>query len=580
VFLDGVPLTTASSGVFDLSSIPATMIGRISVYRSDAPVALGPPAPGGIVHLETRFDEASGTFAAASAGSWGMRRLQLAHQLDGARGELLVSGLYSGAQNDFRYFDDGGTPFNPDDDSQRMRRNAHVDSGAVLVRHRARVNSWRLTTLGLGAGDAMGVPGPAGVDATQTDYSRARILVAHRAESARLGHDDFDLALLGALSLTFERYADPGDELGLGVQDEQQRGSLALLGVHPTWLPGDHVEVRGTLDGDIETLAASGRSSSARDAQRERLGAGAEIEVDTWQERARALVGVRLDHTWSHVREVDASQPHQHMRTHLAASPRAGLSLGFVDTEHAALSAHANTGIAERVPSFYELYGDRGATVGNPALRPESRRGWDAGARLEMHTGKSDASLSWTYFDRRIDDLIVVVETGLGVATPINITRAAMRGHELALGGNLGEWVRIRGTYTLMDAIERRPDAADSRLPGRPRHSGAVMIGGGWRWIDVEATVRADGETTTDREGLRPIPARSELDAQLTLRPEWRWRPTFALVVRNVLDQRTATVELPDGGEPVSVRRAITDLGGLPLPGRAVYGVITIRPSR
>ena len=56
VLLDGVPLTSAASGVVDLADVPAASVEAIELYRGAAPVSFASPTPGGLVNLVTRGD--------------------------------------------------------------------------------------------------------------------------------------------------------------------------------------------------------------------------------------------------------------------------------------------------------------------------------------------------------------------------------------------------------------------------------------------------------------------------------------------------------------------------------------------
>lgn len=577
VVLDGIPLNGARNTAFDLSTLPPELIGRATLHRSTTPVQLGAPLPGGVLELQTRFGR-DGARAYVGGGSFGSRRAGYAHQVRSDRGDLLVSTAYSGANNDFRFFDDGGTPLNPNDDGTSVRRNAHVDSGGVLVRHRVRTGGWRLTTLGLGSADVQGVPGLGTDQALRTELRRGRLFAALRAERSRWPSDAVSTELVGGASLEWQRYLDRGDELGLGAQDVRERGHMVLLGVRPIVRPsgavGEHLELRAVLDWTHEGYAPDDESTgvATASARRDTLAVGVEVEVDAWDERLRAIVGGRADAAWSSYR--DGTQ------ADVLGAPQAGVCFEPWQDRSWSAEAFANAGIAERLPGFFELYGDSGATVGNPDLRPEVRRGYDAGVRFSGDTGAVDGALTYVFFDRYVDDLIVFVQNGLGVATAWNIAEAAFRGHEVAFTGGWQEYLRVNVNYALIDAVDRSDGFDGERLPGRATHSWSAAVDLGWRWLGARYGVDGNGEFTLDRAGQRPMPARTEHDASLFVRPDVRWRPVLALTMHNIADARTERVALPDGGTTVRVDRAISDFVGQPLPGRAFYATLTLHPER
>ena len=92
------------------------------------------------------------------------------------------------------------------------------------------------------------------------------------------------------------------------------------------------------------------------------------------------------------------------------------------------ISAYARAGHAFRAPSFNDLYFP---FFGNPNLKPEQSDQAEAGIRLRG-TATQKYRFDVTYFENRIDDLIVFVydpirETG----QPENIARARIRGWEV-----------------------------------------------------------------------------------------------------------------------------------------------------
>lgn len=585
VVLDGVPLNGGHNTAFDLSTLPVDLVGRMVVHRSNVPVQLGAPLPGGVLELQTRFDE-SGTRVSLAGGSFGTRRVSAAHQTNGRLGELLVSGVYAGANNRFRFFDDGETPFNTTDDGTAVRRNAHVDSGGALVRHRARVEGWRITSLGLATHDAQGVPGFGSDQALQTQLTRTRLFGAVRAERGRLGESDTGLALVLGSSLELQRYEDPADELGLGAQVDQERAWMVLAGVRPTFHLHDAFVLAAVLDWTGEGYrpdTGDDRPVLQGLVRRDTLAGGLQGTWRPWDGRVEVGASARSD-----VSATRSDVPGLETNTsEVSWSPHAGLALTPWLERAWSVRGFANVGLADRVPGFFELYGDRGATVGNPDLRPERRVGYDLGVQLSgraesqrLTLGGVDGAITWTFFDRRIDDLIYFVQTGQGVAVAQNIARAAIRGHELSFAGGWSDALRFGATWSLIDAIDQSggPEHG-SQLPSRPVHSFGASSAARWRSLGAEYRVDGNGEFSLDRQERRPMPARVEHDLALVVRPDWAWRPVLRLEVRNVADARTEQVRLPDGGETVRVDRAIADFVGQPLPGRAFYVNLTLRPG-
>ena len=70
VFIDGVPISSASSGVVDLSRIPADSIEKIEIVKGAAPVQYGSDASGGVIYITTKKGGQAGGSLSLSSGSW------------------------------------------------------------------------------------------------------------------------------------------------------------------------------------------------------------------------------------------------------------------------------------------------------------------------------------------------------------------------------------------------------------------------------------------------------------------------------------------------------------------------------
>lgn len=112
-------------------------------------------------------------------------------------------------------------------------------------------------------------------------------------------------------------------------------------------------------------------------------------------------------------------------------------------------------GTGVKNPGYYELYGYYdGRYIGNPDLRPEKSRGWEAGADYDLGGGR--ASVGATYFRSRLHDEIYTTYPAPDyVATPGNrATSSKQRGVEVFASARAGEQVRFDLAYTYLHATE------------------------------------------------------------------------------------------------------------------------------
>jgi vitamin B12 transporter len=131
-------------------------------------------------------------------------------------------------------------------------------------------------------------------------------------------------------------------------------------------------------------------------------------------------------------------------------------------------------GTAFRAPSFLDLYGKESYYIGNPNLRPEKARGWDAGVDYFLPGNRGVLSATW--FDTRYKNLIVF-DFGVFPGTTANVEKARTQGLELAGKFTLPGAVEVRAAYTYLEADNI---SQGIRLLRRPRNSGSIDI-----WHDL-----------------------------------------------------------------------------------------------
>jgi vitamin B12 transporter len=136
----------------------------------------------------------------------------------------------------------------------------------------------------------------------------------------------------------------------------------------------------------------------------------------------------------------------------------------------------------QKAPTFIERFGFYpNQFIGNPALRPEQSRGWEAGLDQPLADGRLTASA--TYFRATLDDEIngLVFDPVAGAFTARNLGgESRRRGVETAITATPVADLQLTASYTYTDS--RQPDAVSGELISevrRPRHAGS--LGAGYR---------------------------------------------------------------------------------------------------
>ncbi|SNT01453.1 TonB-dependent receptor plug domain-containing protein [Sphingopyxis indica] len=224
------------------------------------------------------------------------------------------------------------------------------------------------------------------------------------------------------------------------------------------------------------------------------------------------------------------------------------------------LRAAYGTGVKN--PGYFELYGySDGRYIGNPDLKPEKSKGWEAG--IEQSFGTDDwATIGATYFDAKLtDEIFTDYPAPDYVATPANrTTDSKQHGIEAFASARPIPDIRFDLAYTWLKSEEN-----GVREVRRPRHMGSLntTIFSADQRFSGTLTLRYNG-AMTDTAYIDPsyVPVTVALRdyVLVNLGADYRLSPRVALFgrVENLLDT--------DYEEIFSYRGA----------GRAAYGGVRV----
>jgi len=235
------------------------------------------------------------------------------------------------------------------------------------------------------------------------------------------------------------------------------------------------------------------------------------------------------------------------------------------------LKLRASAGTGSKAPTFTDLYGFYADYfVGNPNLKPETSRGWEAG--LETDFGGKGPTLGVAWFNQRLEDEIdgFVFDPATFLFTAKNKDgKSRRKGLELTLGGDLGDRLSYLANYTFVDATENAPVGISNREVRRPRHMAILSANyafGAARG-NVNLNVHFNG---SQLDNFFPPPyfgleqVRLDSYTVVDLAASWRFNGTLELVGRisNLFDED------------------YEEILGFARPGRAVYAGLRGRFQR
>ena len=504
VYLDGIPLNQALGGGVNIAAIPASSIEKVDVYRSVIPPEFGGSGTAGVVDFRTRTPSDSLRWKlSGSYGTWDSRIVNGWF----SRGFGPVSGVvtfdYSHSRNDFPFWDDNGTRFNTDDDGWARRTNNQFTSYNVLGRVTYDApGDWHLT---------------GSYHLTRTRDNLPGVSTAHELENhTNLRTDQYlaevsverPLPLMSTLNVqgyrSWRRDRFDNTEgiyaLGKKLTDDTTWVWGARLSLATLALPWQRiaVDVSWQHEGfDPDNLLLTDdvtRRQQLIGRTRTQVSAYLSDEVSFFNGYATLTGQMGYQRIWNRAHSDPEVTTFAHLDT--TASNHWPRALGLAVRPLPWMQIRANYGRYVRVPNLYELFGDRGTTMGNDELRPESGTNRDIGISLRFggtpqrsggtsprYSGEITdefrrpfgirfAQMEAVYFQNTAEDMIVFWQVH-GRAKAFNMTSARIRGVEvsgtaaadwgLSLSGNI-TWQEPLNTSTTQDSMYYGND-----LPGRPR---------------------------------------------------------------------------------------------------------------
>jgi len=504
LFIEGIRTNDPATGNqprFDL--LNADIASRIEVVRGPQSALWGSEAIGGVVAVNG-LDEAGGYAASAEGGSFGFERAAGSAGYSSDRASLAAAIGWQRATG-IDSFDGQG-----DKDGYRNL------SGRVR-------GTWKLgSDIELGAAAfAIGArsqfdgfnPAPPFQHMDTLDSSRNR-LAAGRVW-AQIGKDasSWSGRVGGSLLGSSNRNELAGSEVN---RTSGTRRTLEAQVQHRFATgPLNHVII-AAADAEHETFKARDPSGFT-DQDRSRNHESLTLE---WRAETKVMTGdvaVRRD-IFNRFRDATSLQ------ASLLANVGGGISVAGSYAE----------GIAQ--PTFFDLYGFfPGSFVGNPALRPESSRGFEASLRYRH--GALSAAL--TGYRQRLHDEIVDNATFTSTVNAPGVSRR--EGVEVELGWRPSEALRLSASYAYLHATQPADfgpgQVAELR---RPKHSASVAADGAVGRLTYGASVAYAGPHLDRRDGPPYDVIRLQSYWLAGARVGYSLRPGVELFVRgaNLFDDR------------------------------------------
>ncbi|HEY9546566.1 MAG TPA: TonB-dependent receptor plug domain-containing protein [Solimonas sp.] len=473
ILLDGLPLDTGGGDATSLSLISPFLLERVDVYQGRVPVGLG-SGLAGTINLHTRRELAAPVVYAATLGSFGQRQLDVGAQL-GEHVQLALGG--QAADNDFHIVNTF-KPFDPDDpdrNDRERRNNAATSQYYGLLRYRG-----PLIVTAHVVDDMQQLPNQ------QNSKSADAELDTHTYALSLASPEDARWQTALSHRYTREDYRDPASQIGLAAQDTQSDTQRTLLSI------GRRFElVQDTLTAERTAYSADDKISEVptRAAKRYAISNGIAAQIgDTRRYNASLIAG------WSRDQADGAHDDRWQFEPAIGASQRFDSCLAAV-----------NLGHRQRLPTFFERYGDRGLFKGNPALDPETANYADLGARCQP--GEHLRRLALTFFGQDLHDAISPTYNAQGIGRSVNTDRGLIYGAELESAGAFGSWGwQLDGTWQHTEDRSEVRATRGKQLPGRFETQLNARVEHSWRGLVFHYAYRYEAGAYYDSPNLLRTP--------------------------------------------------------------------------
>jgi vitamin B12 transporter len=475
--VDGVRVSSANSGLYDLAHLPLANVERIEIVRGPRAAYWGSDAIGGVVQIFTR--KVAGYAGRVMAGKYGRLGVDASFGGQGERGEMSLTVGQEQAEG-FSATNANAYGFHPDRDgyeNNHARLNIASSIGEQMLRFAAQGTQAEVD-FDQGVTEAENASAVLSIEGAITERWR------HRLD---LGHSREDL-----------------DTPAFYAAYEARRNTL-------DWHHQFALNDATTLSGGVNHA-------------RER---GAELETFAYSE----VFGARRRNTALYAGVAHRAGAHDFEFTGRYDDSS---TFGGEATFQAAWGWHvadatrlrASFGQGFRAPSLNDLYspGFGGLFAGNPNLQPEQSDSLEIGLR---HDFGADHRIEASAYRTRVDDLISF--SGGETYQAINIARADIDGVELEYSGRIGAFGLVANA-TVQDA-ENHDTGLD--LLRRPGQKGTLRVdytltGGASLGAEVFGT-----GTRQDFDGPLPGYGLVHLVGSLPFGDRWR----LGLRLENVLDR-------------------------------------------
>lgn len=471
ILLDGVPLNSALGGAVNLGTLPVSNVESVEVYRGSSPNRFGLSGIGGVVNIRTKKVKNEKTYLTqvhyGSYNTFGINGF-LAHKPGNF--DYVLASEYVQSDNDFKYLNTRGTSYNKQDDRWEKRENNDYRGYNGTLRTGYDYGPFRFELTDNVHWSHKGLAGSIGAPAKHASFSETRNLAHLTGEY--FGKNGLLIDVDSFYAYKLEELDDHRGEVGGGNQDTRditQNMGSELRAEYPlgkTHLPS----VLGRISHE-KFSPEDELNVSVPDSERTVYTLTAQDKMLFFDDRLIILPSLKYDHVVNDFAgETLIGLYEESVNTD--SSDKLTRQLGILFNPFSSLTFKGNIGVYYRFPSFFELFGNNGTTLGNPDLGPEKGFNRDIGISYDWKPEELPLDLFFEviYFNNKVEDLIAFEQATGQVSHPCNVDDASIKGWEFVLRTEAWKHLQIEGNVTYQDSVNEGPvkGKRSNRLPRTP----------------------------------------------------------------------------------------------------------------
>lgn len=419
VFWDGLLINGLSGGSADLGNLNLSHAAKIDIYRSTAPVELSSSAVGGVIHIQSSTinpnQELNGQLS-IMRGSYGTQQYSLMQHFNAGDSQWLIAGEYLAADNDFEYLEPNPTS-NQNEPAYEPRYNNGSEQYHWLLKGQQTLTKGRLDLAIQSTHSEREISSKINFDSNQAQISTDNKNIQLRWQN--YWSDNNHSELTGSLSDQTQLYDDRYSSIGLGTQlNEYLTEGKNIQFNHYYQL--DNIKTVFTVRSQNEETKTDYKLLSDSELNAQCISGNG---CETTYERQQYDIASRIQ--YSNNQNAFTLQLSRILLEDRNLSSQGSHEAYFGTTWSTGVS-HQSTGGIEyyltignqvRLPTTNELFGDRGLSLGNPDLNPETSLQKEFGLRYQGFNWDIQSSI----YHRNVEQAIVAESDSRGVIRYSNL---------------------------------------------------------------------------------------------------------------------------------------------------------------